>query len=131
MIEMGKLVQKGIRFPQDVIDVIEAKARRTLGLEFNEYVKLLVMSEALEIIRKREKEAFVIPPDEEWLTGEVEQATPELEKSINESMEDFKAGRYTTLSSPNEVEDYFNKLNIKVNGRLSVNPYKKVYKKSK
>ncbi len=85
-------IQKNLRFSKNIIDVLEPKAKK-LGFTFNDFVKYLVTKEA-------EKEIESI----EYIND------PELIKAVKEAEEDHAAGRLKTLSSPQEMNNYFKNL---------------------
>jgi hypothetical protein len=89
LIEMSKskVVQKNLRFPQAVVEVIEKEGEK-LGFNFNEYVRYIVTKKAEEAMIDME----------------------ELERIIIESDKLSKEGKLPTFNSAKEIEAYLKSL---------------------
>lgn len=87
----SKSIQKLITFSPELYSLVVTKAKR-IGVSFPEYIRVLLVNDI-----KEEVEA-------------IEMVDEETEKAIGQSLKDFKEGRYTTLRSKKDIENYFNEL---------------------
>ncbi|MEP7104037.1 MAG: hypothetical protein ABI721_04995 [Candidatus Dojkabacteria bacterium] len=87
-----KLIQKSMRLPAKAVQIIDEDLKETLGIDFNDYVKSLVIEKAKEIQDKRAR------------------YMEDLKADVIKGREDHKAGRFTRLTTPQEIEDHFNNL---------------------
>lgn len=83
-------ITKQIVFPKKLIDLAESKYSR-MGLNLPEYLRHLIIKDVEDLSN--------LPMVDE-----------QTEKAIGRSMEDLAAGRYTVLSSTEEIEEHFKKL---------------------
>ncbi|MBI4225896.1 hypothetical protein HY612_02175 [Candidatus Roizmanbacteria bacterium] len=95
MQSQSKRIQKLITFSPQLYSLVKEKAER-LGLSFPEYLRLLAASDV-------KKEVEQIPMIDE-----------ETEKRIGESLEAYRKGQYTTISTKEELEKYLKNLNKKI-----------------
>lgn len=72
------------------------------GLSRAEIVKL-----ALSKLKKDSENSVIKIPD----NLPVEYGTPKLERAVREARKDYEEGRYTTLSTPQEIREYFEEIN--------------------
>lgn len=84
-------IQKLITFSPHLYNLVEKKAEQ-LGVSFPEYIRMLAVSD----IKKQVEELPMV--DEE------------TEKQIGKSLQDLKAGRYTTIKTKRELDAYLNSL---------------------
>jgi len=86
-----KSVQKLITFSPQLYQLVLNKAKR-LGLSFAEFLRLVAVNEV-------KKEVEEIPMVDE-----------ETEKRIGESLKAYKEGRFKSLKTNKEIDDYFKNL---------------------
>jgi len=78
-------IQKLITFSPHLHNLVEKKAEK-FGISFPEYIRMLAVSD----IKK--------------------QVDEETEKQIGQSLQDLKAGRYTTIKTKKELDAYIKSL---------------------
>jgi len=88
---MNTLIQKSIRFPAKAVELIEEEMRNTLGIDFNEFLKVFVIKKAEEIQHKKE-------------------LAPELMYKIEKAKRDAKQGKRSILKTNKDIDLYLNKL---------------------
>jgi|SRR3989338_7369706 len=91
MQKQNNRIQKLITFSPQLYSLVKEKAER-LGLSFPEYLRLLAASDV-------KKEVEQIPMVDE-----------ETEKRIGQSLKDYKEGRYTIISTKEELKKHLNSL---------------------
>ena len=84
-------IQKLITFSPHLHNLVEKKAEK-FGISFPEYIRMLAVSD----IKKQVEELPMV--DEE------------TEKQIGQSLQDLKAGRYTTIKTKKELDAYIKSL---------------------
>lgn len=85
-----KLIQKSIRFPQKTVELLDKKAKESFGIDFNDYVKFLVLQEA----NKLKEEEFVISLDAQTI------------KDIKEARILSKQNKLKILKSHKEIDKF-------------------------
>jgi len=88
---MNTLIQKSIRFPSKAVALIDEEVRNTLGIDFNEFLKVFVISKAEEIQKKRE-------------------LSSELIYEIEKAKYDAKNGKRTILKTDKDIDKYISNL---------------------
>jgi predicted CopG family antitoxin len=86
-------MQKLITFPDPIYKRLLKRAKK-IGFSFSEYMRMM------SVEHLQQPEPF----------EEIEILDEETSKRVAESMEDFKNGRFVTLSSRKEIDDHFNNL---------------------
>jgi hypothetical protein len=89
-----KQIQKNIRFPQRVVELIEEEGMSKFGFSFSKYVQYLILKEAEEIMQV----------EEEVLND------PQLVEDIILARKMSKEGKLPTVRTKKEIEDYINSL---------------------
>lgn len=88
------IVTKQVPLSKKILEMANARTDQ-VGMNFPEYVRMLIVQDYES-------------------SEEVEYLTPQEEKAVAEGMDDIKHGRYTTLKTDKEIEDYFKKLSEEV-----------------
>lgn len=83
-------VTKQIVFPKKMVDLVQIKLNQ-LGINLPEYVRYLIL---------KDTEGLLSTP----------MLDEETEKAVGRSLEDISAGRYTTLSTDEEIDNYLHTL---------------------
>ena len=86
-------MQKLITFPDPIYTRLLKRAKK-IGFSFSEYMRMM------SVEHLQQPEPF----------EEIEILDKATSKRVAESMEDYKNGRFVTLSSRKEIEDHFNNL---------------------
>lgn len=88
---MKQLVQKSIRFPSKAVNIIDEEVRETLGIDFNEFIKVLVINKAEEIQQKK-------------------LLSPQLVKEIELAEDAVVTGKKKLLRTQKDIENYMKSL---------------------
>lgn len=86
-------VQKNLRFPAQVVQVLEKEAEQ-YGYSFNQMVQHIVV----------ERVSNKLNADEEIITD------PKVIKSIKKALDDYKKGEYVELKTLQNIDDFFDNL---------------------
>lgn len=89
-----KLIQKSIRFPQKTVEILDKKAKESFGIDFNDYVKFLVLQEA----NKLNEEEFVIRLDTQTI------------KDIKEARMLSKQNKLKKLKSSSDIDKFIDSI---------------------
>jgi len=84
---MKKQIQKSIRFPAKAVELIEEETKRTLGINFNEFLKVYVISKAEEIQKRN-------------------LLSPELFEEIKTAKNEVKTGKRSVLKTDKDIDSY-------------------------
>lgn len=84
-------VSKTITLTEDMLENAEIVSSR-YGVSIPEYIRNLIFNDTRRVL------------------GGIEILDEETEKELKEAREDYKKGRFTTLSSKKDIDDYFDKL---------------------
>jgi len=88
---MKNLVQKSIRFPAKAVEIIDQEVRSTLGIDFNEYLKVHVVTKAERIQNKHAH-------------------TSQLVAEIEQTKKDVKNGKVPVLRTNEDIDKFFDAL---------------------
>jgi hypothetical protein len=86
-----KVHQKLISFPEGLYELAKKRIKH-YGISFSEYVRLSIIK------------------DIEESDDYVEILDKKTSEEVEASLKDYRAGRFVTLKSNKEIEDYFNNL---------------------
>ena len=88
---MNRQIQKSIRFTEKAVTLIDEEVRNTLGIDFNEFLKVYVINKAEEIQNRR-------------------LVSPQLMVEIKQAKKEVGAGEKQIMKNDDDIDNYLAEL---------------------